>query len=38
MHGWPPWDFLEIAEDVRDARNLLLAKLESALAPVTIRV
>jgi type III restriction enzyme len=28
--GWPRWEFLEIREDVRDARNLLLAKLESS--------
>lgn len=29
QHGWPRWDFMEIAEDIRDARNVLLAKLES---------
>ena len=28
-HGWPRWDFLEIAGDIRDARNLILDKLEA---------
>ena len=26
-HGWDRWDFLEIAEDIRDARNDILKKL-----------
>jgi type III restriction enzyme len=26
-HNWPRWDFLEIAEDIRDARNEILAKI-----------
>lgn len=26
-HGWPRWDLLEIAEDIRDARNDILGKL-----------
>lgn len=26
--GWPRWEFLEIAEDIRDARNRILAKLQ----------
>jgi type III restriction enzyme len=30
QHGWPRWDFLEIAEDIRDARNDILDKLRSA--------
>ena len=32
QHGWVRWDFIEIAEDIRDARNLLLEKLESSKA------
>ena len=27
QHGWARWDFLEIAEDIRDARNDILGKL-----------
>ena len=26
-HGWPRWDVLEIAEEIRDARNDILRKL-----------
>ena len=36
QHGWARWDFLEIAEDIRDARNLLLAKLASASGPAKL--
>lgn len=35
-HGWDRWDFIEIAEDIRDARNLLLAKLESSHGPPSL--
>jgi type III restriction enzyme len=30
MHGWPRWDVLEIAEEIRDARNDILKKLEAS--------
>jgi type III restriction enzyme len=29
QHGWARWDFLEIAEDIRDARNDILNKLKA---------
>lgn len=29
QHGWARWDFLEIAEDIRDARNDIVNKLKS---------
>jgi type III restriction enzyme len=28
-HGWPRWDILEIAEDIRDARNDILKRLDA---------
>jgi type III restriction enzyme len=31
-HGWDRWDFLEIAEDIRDARNDILKKLKQSQA------
>jgi hypothetical protein len=29
-HNWPRWDVLEIAEEIRDARNDILKKLHAA--------
>ncbi len=28
-HGWPRWDFMEIAEEIRDARNDILKRLNA---------